>query len=74
MCRKHTYDALGVNSWMNSIVYHTLGTNVTYRPDERETVFIRDKETMGEREAFHRLHGIIEEALSKTKYFKSYGG
>ena len=33
---------------------------------------IRDREKVGEREAFHKLHRRMEEALDKTKYFKSY--
>ena len=74
MCRKHTYEALGINSWMNMVVYHTLATNLTYRPDEKEAIFIRDREEIGEREAFHKLHLMIEEALNKTKYFRSYTG
>ena len=74
MCRKHTYEALGVNSWMSTIVYHTLGTNLTYRDDEKKAIFIRDREKTGEREAFHKLHEMSEEALNKTKYFKSYTG
>ena len=42
--------------------------------DAKISLFIRDREQMGEREAFHKLHGIVEEALNKTKYFKSYTG
>ena len=74
MCRKHTFDALGINSWMNPIVYHTMGTNISYRDDEKEALFIRDREKVGEKEAFHKLHQSIEEGLNKTKYFKSYTG
>ena len=74
MCRKHTYDALGINSWMNMIAYHTLSTNLIYRPDEKEAIFIRDREEVGEKEAFHKLHGMMEKALGQTKYFKSYTG
>ena len=72
MCRKHVYDALGLTSLMEGIVYHTLGTNITYRPEEKKGLFIRDREEMGEREAFHKLHESSEEALNKPKYFKSY--
>ncbi len=72
MCRRHVYEAVGLTSLMNSIVYHTLGTNITYRPDEKENLFIRDRESLGEKEAFHKLHEGFEEALNKTKYFKSY--
>lgn len=74
LCRKHTLNDLGVNNEWNSIVYHTLATNITYRDDERDVLFLRDREAVGEREAFHKLHNSMEEALSKTKYFKSYNG
>jgi len=74
MCRKHTFSELGMNNWWNMITYHTLGTNITYRDDERDTLFIRDREKVGEKEAFHRLHNAMEDALNKTKYFKSYTG
>ena len=70
---KHNYEALGVSSMFTSIVYHTMGTNLTYRPDEKEALFIRDREKMGEKEAFHKLHNMMEEALNQTKYFRSYG-
>lgn len=72
MCRRHVYDALGLTNLMVGIVYHTLGTNISYAPDEKESAFIRDREQRGAREAFHKLHNAFEEALSKTKYFKSY--
>lgn len=74
MSRKHAYDAVGLGSWMNAVIYHTLGTNIIYRDDEKEDLFIRDREKLGEREAFHKLHKSAEEALDKTKYFKSYKG
>jgi enoyl-CoA hydratase len=74
MCRKHTFAELGMNNWWNMITYHTLGTNITYREDEKDTLFIRDREKVGEKEAFHKLHRSMEEALAKTKYFKSYTG
>jgi len=35
-------------------------------------MFIKDREGMGEREAFHKLHEKYEAALNKTKYFRSY--
>ena len=44
------------------------------RKDEKDTLFIRDREKVGEKEAFHKLHRSMEEALAKTKYFKSYTG
>jgi len=72
LCRRHAYDSLGAISLMSGITYHTLGTNLSYREDEKDRVFIRDREKMGTREAFHKLHVAFEEALNKTKYFKSY--
>ncbi len=59
---------------MAGIVYHTLGTNITYRDDEKENLFLRDRELVGERDAFHKLHNSMEDALNKTKYFKNYNG
>jgi len=72
LCRRHVYEAAGLTSMMSGIVYHTLGTNITYRPEEKKNLFIRDREQMGERDAFHKLHKDVEEALNRTKYFKSY--
>ncbi|MFH1639231.1 MAG: hypothetical protein ABIB93_02820, partial [Chloroflexota bacterium] len=54
-------------------VFHTLSTNLVYGEDERENIFLRDREKMGEKEAFHKLHETWEKALDKTKYFKSFG-
>jgi len=73
MCRRHAFDVAGLTSLMLGIIYHTLGTNLSYRPYEREVVFIRDRERLGAREAFHKLHTAFEEALNRTKYFKSAG-
>jgi enoyl-CoA hydratase len=70
--RKMVYDNLGANSMLLPVVFHTLATNITYREDEKENLFIRDREEVGEKEAFTKLHNSMEEALSKTKYFKSY--
>lgn len=72
MSRRLIYDATGMNSLFAITVFHTLGTNITYGPNERNVVFIRDREVMGAREAFHKLHTAFEEALDKTKHFKSY--
>jgi len=70
--RKMIYDQLGGSSMLLPTVFHTLATNIVYREDEKDVLFIRDREEVGEREAFHKLHNTMEEALSKTKYFKSY--
>jgi hypothetical protein len=57
----------------SAVVYHTLGTNIRYEPDERELMFIRERESEGSaRSAFHKFHSQFEEALEETKYFKSY--
>ena len=53
-------------------IYHTFSTNLKYSEDERELMFIRDRESMGEREAFHKMHEKYEERLNKTKFFRSY--
>ncbi len=75
MSRKHIYESRGLTSVKDMVVYHTLGTNLSYTAEEREgAVFIRDRERVGEREAFHKLHEAMEQALSETKYFKSYTG
>ncbi len=73
MCRRMVYEQMGLHNLMPGITFHTLGTNIVYRPEERETMFIRDREEMGAREAFHKLHMDFDEALGKTKYFKSKG-
>lgn len=70
--RRHTYSSLGLNRLSEVIVYHTLSTNISYSPDEKDLMFIKDRETMGEKAAFHKLHEKFEEALNKTKYFRSY--
>jgi hypothetical protein len=67
-------DKLGLNSWIRPVVYHTLATNIVYRDEEKNNMFIKDREKSGEKKAFHKLHDSMEEALNKTKYFKSYTG
>jgi hypothetical protein len=32
----------------------------------------KDRESQGEREAFHKMHEKYEERLNKMKYFRSY--
>jgi len=72
VARRHILDRLGLTCLKESITYHTLATSIKYTDDERDLMFIKDREGMGEREAFHKLHEKYEEALNKTKYFKSY--
>lgn len=72
VARRHMSDRLGLSCLKEVITYHTLSTNISYTEDEKELMFIKDREGMGEREAFHKLHEKYEAALSKTKYFKSY--
>lgn len=75
LATRHTYDQVGALNLDSGIVYHTLGTNIRYGKDEKDLMFIRGREEIGSaREAFHRHHEIFEEALNKTKYFKSYTG
>jgi enoyl-CoA hydratase len=70
--RRHMLSRLGLTNLHEVILYHTFSTNVKYSEDERDLMFIKDREGMGEREAFHKMHEKYEERLNKTKYFKSY--
>jgi enoyl-CoA hydratase len=72
VARRHTLSALGMDRLSEVIVYHTLSTNIRYTDDEKDLMFIKDRESMGHREAFHKLHEKYEAALEETKYFKSY--
>lgn len=53
MRRLFSYEKMGAISLTGHPVFHTLSTNLVYADDEMENVFIRDRELMGEREAFH---------------------
>jgi enoyl-CoA hydratase len=70
--RRHMLERLGMTCLKEVITYHTLCTNLKYEEDEKELMFIRDREGMGEKEAFHTMHDKYEERLNKTKYFRSY--
>ena len=70
--RRHMLDRLGLTNLKEVIAYHSFSTNLHYEPDERELMFIKDREGMGEREAFHKMHEQYEARLNKTKYFRSY--
>jgi enoyl-CoA hydratase len=70
--RRHMADRLGLSCLKEVIAYHTLSTNISYTEDEKDLMFIKDREGMGHREAFHKLHEKYEEALDRTKYFQSY--
>ncbi len=72
VARRHMSDRMGLSTLKEVITYHTLSTNISYTEDEKDLMFIKDREGMGEREAFHKLHEKYEEALNKTKYFRSY--
>ena len=72
VARRHTLSALGMDRLSEVMVYHTLSTNIRYTDDEKDLMFIKDRESMGHREAFHKLHEKYEAALNETKYFKSY--
>ena len=73
--RRHTLDQVGLLQLDSGVVYHTLGTNIRYGEDEKDLMFIRGREEMGSaRESFHKHHELFEDALNKTKYFKSYTG
>jgi enoyl-CoA hydratase len=72
VARRHMYDRMGLTTLKEVITYHTLSVNLKYAPDERDLLFIKDREGMGEREAFHKLHEKYDEALEKTQFFKNY--
>jgi len=73
MRRRMSYEIMGAYNFTIHPVFHTLATNLVYADDEKENVFLRNRERSGERAAFHKLHDTFEEALDKTKYFKSFG-
>jgi len=70
--RRHMSDRLGLSCLKEVIAYHTLSTNIVYSDDEMELMFIKDREGMGHKAAFHKMHEKYEAALDKTKYFRSY--
>ena len=73
MARRHTFDQVGAIQVDSAIVYHTLGTNIRYQKDEANVMFIKNREESGSaKSSFNRLHRAFEDALDKTKYFKSY--
>lgn len=73
IARRHTYNQAGVLQLDSAVVYHTLGTNIRYAEDEEELMFIKDREASGSaKQAFHKFHRLFEEALDRTRYFKSY--
>jgi len=72
VARRHMLDRLGLTCLKEVITYHTLSTNIAYSKDEEDLIFIKDREEMGHRAAFHKLHEKYEAALNKTKYFRSY--
>ena len=73
-CRRDMYETAGLTAVNLGVTYHTLSTSLRYRPDEKQDLFLRDREQVGEKEAFHKLHESCEAALAKTKHFKSYTG
>jgi len=72
VARRHMMERMGLTSLKEVITYHTLCVNLKYSPDERELMFIKDREGMGEREAFHKMHAIYDAALEKTRFFRNY--
>jgi enoyl-CoA hydratase len=72
VARRHMMDRMGLTTLKEVITYHTLSVNLKYNADERELMFIRDREGMGEREAFHKMHAVYDAALEKTQFFKNY--
>jgi enoyl-CoA hydratase len=71
MSRKAVFESLGLGNFLPQAVFHTLATNLHYRPEEKEAMFIKHREDGGEKQAFDALHKRFEDALNKTRYFKS---
>jgi hypothetical protein len=67
-------DILGTSAGQDALdAMITRSTDVLLkRKNKRRLMFIKNREGMGERETFHKLHEKYEAALSKTKYFQSY--
>ena len=72
VARRHILERLGLHSLNEVITYHTLCTGLKYEDDERELMFIKDREGIGEKAAFHKMHEQYEARLNKTRYFRSY--
>ena len=72
VARRHMLERMGLHSLKEVITYHTLCTGLKYEDDERELMFIKDREGVGEKAAFHKMHEQYEARLNKTKYFRSY--
>lgn len=72
MNRKNVMEFLGLTNVLYQATYHTLATNIHYEPEEKDFIFLKDRETGGTKAAFEKLHKAFEDILSQTKYFKSY--
>jgi len=72
VARRHMSDRMGLSTLKEVITYHTLSTSITYTEDEKDLMFIKNREGVGHKEAFHKLHEKYEAELDKTKYFQSY--
>ena len=73
LARRHTYNQVGALNVDSAVVYHTLGTNIRYADDERDMMFIKGREQTGSaKQAFQKFHGMFEQELAKTKFFRSY--
>ena len=47
LSRRHTFNQVGALQVDSAVVYHTLGTNIRYAQDERDLMFIKDREESG---------------------------
>jgi hypothetical protein len=52
-------DRMGPSIPEEVITYLTLSANISYTVDERDLIFIRDREGMGEREALREIFGTV---------------
>ncbi len=72
VARRHMSDRMGLSTLKEVITYHAMSTNISYTEDEKDLMFIKNREGVGHKEAFHQLHEKYESELGKTKYFQSY--
>ena len=75
MATRHHLNQANVIGMDIGVVYHTLATNLRYKEEEKQMMFIRGREETGSAKGgFKKHHAIFEEALNKTKHFRSYTG
>ena len=72
MNRKNVMENMGLTNVLYQVTYHTLATSIKYTPEERDFIFLKDRESGGTKAAFDKLHKAFDEILDQTRYFKNY--